>query len=258
MMRRLLAALILLGALATICGRPSDSAAQERLPLVGLLDFGGGLARQQWGPFHRVLQDQGWIEGKTVAFAYAHAGSEPSRYAEAVAELVRRKVDVVFADSAPAVRAAFAATRTIPIVGQDYTTDPVAEGYAESYGRPGRNLTGVFLDAPEFSGKWLELLKTVIPGLSRVVALWDPSPGGAHLHALQAAGRSLGLRLQVVEVRKPEDIDRAGAAFRGRPQAIIMLPSPMMYVEGARCAKLAAKERPTRRRWPARLPKPVV
>jgi putative ABC transport system substrate-binding protein len=170
-------------------------------------------------------------------------GQGPSRWAEAASELVALKVDVIFADSAPAVRAAFLATRTIPIVGQDLTTDPIAEGYVESYGRPGGNLTGVFLDAPEFSAKWLELLKAIVPGLSRAVALWDPSPGDAHLRALQPTARSLGIQLQVVEVRTPEDIDRAASEFRGRPQALIVLPSPMTWRESARLVKLTTKQR---------------
>lgn len=234
--------LLWVAALPAAFGWPGSACAQSELPRVGFTGFATG-RDQSWEPFYRRFQDQGWIDGKNVAFAYASAHGDPSRYAEAVAELVRLKVAVIFADSAPAVRAAFAATRTIPIVGVDYTTDPLAQGYAESLGRPGGNVTGVFLDAPDFSGKWLELLKAMIPSLARVVVLWDPSPGEAHLRALQRTGGSLGLQLQVVEVRKPEEIDKAGAAFRGQPQALIILPSPMMYVESARLARLAAKQR---------------
>jgi putative ABC transport system substrate-binding protein len=168
---------------------------------------------------------------------------DPSQLAEAAAELVRLKVDVIFADSAPATRAAYAATRTIPIVALDFTTDPVAEGYVESYGRPGGNLTGVFLDAPGFAGKWLELLKAMVPGLSRVAVLWDPSPGPTHLQSVQSLARSLRVQMQVLEVRKPEDFDRAFSALRGRPQALIILPSPMIYQQNARLAELALKHR---------------
>jgi putative ABC transport system substrate-binding protein len=145
--------------------------------------------------------------------------------------------------SAPAVRTAYAATRTIPIVGLDLTTDPVAAGYVERHSRPGGNVTGVFLDAPGFAGKWLELLKAMVPGLSRVAVLWDPSPGSAHSQAIQDVAPSFGIRLQVLEVRKPEDIDAAFSAFRGRPQALIVLPSPMLYVQSERLARLALKQR---------------
>ena len=107
--------------------------------------------------------------------------------------------------------------------------------------RPGGNVTGVFLDAPEFAGKWFELLKAIVPDLSRVVVLWDPGPGTAHLHAVESTAASLGVRLQVIEVRKAEDIDRAFASIRGHPQALISLPSPMLYFQNERVAKLALK-----------------
>jgi putative ABC transport system substrate-binding protein len=241
---RILTRLLLAAVFLTASGWSANGWAQTRVPRVGMLSFDDSTQDSEWwGPFYRTLRNQGWIDGKSVAFGRANAHSDPSRYGEAAAELVRLQSDVIFADSAPAVRAAFAATRTIPIVGLDFTTDPVAEGYAESYGRPGKNVTGVFLDAPEFSGKWLELLKAMIPGLSRVVALWDPSPGDAHLRALRGIAPAFGLQLQVLEVRKPEDIDAAGSAFRAEPQALIILPSPMMYVESGRLAKLAMKHR---------------
>jgi putative ABC transport system substrate-binding protein len=191
----------------------------------------------------QALADQGWIDGRNVSFEYRNARGGPSQFAKAAAELVRLQVDVIWADSAPALRAAYAATRTIPIVAADFTTDPIADGYVESYARPGRNVTGVFLDAPEFSSKWLELLKAIIPDLSRVVVVWDPSPGDAHLRALKAISPSFGVQLQVIEVSKPEDIDGAAVKFRGRPQALIVLPSPMTYGENVRLARFALKER---------------
>jgi putative ABC transport system substrate-binding protein len=194
-------------------------------------------------PFRRALAEKGWIEGKNLLFEQRTAPGDPPRFAEAADELVRLKVDVIWATNAPMVRAAYAATRTIPIVANDFTTDPVAEGYVESYGRPGGNLTGVFLDAPDFAGKWFELLKAIVPGLSRVAVLWDPSPGPTHLRAVQSAARAFGAQIQVVEVRKPDDIGRAFSAFRGDPQALIILPSPMTYVQSERLAKLTITHR---------------
>jgi putative ABC transport system substrate-binding protein len=213
---------------------------------VGVLSFRGTTddeVKEFLKPFRRTLADQGWIEGQNVSFEYRTFLGDPSKRAEVAADLVRLKVDVIFADSAPSVRAAHAATRTIPIVAVDFTTDPVAEGYVESYGRPGGNLTGVFLDAPEFAGKWIQFLKAMLPGLSRVAVLWDPSPGTAHLQAVQSIARSFRIQLQVLEVRNPDDLDKAFSAFRGRPQALIILPSPMIYVQSARLAKLAMKYR---------------
>jgi putative ABC transport system substrate-binding protein len=247
MKHRTAAVPLLAAALLTCLGWTGESWAQAKIPRVGILSFGQGLtgdpAKQWWEPFHRTLRNQGWIEGQNVSLEFRNAPGDPSRLAEAAAEFVQLKVDVILAASAPAVRAAYAATRTIPIVANDFTTDPVAEGYVESYGRPGGNLTGVFLDAPGFAGKWLELLKAMIPGLSRVVVLWDPSPGPTHLRALQGAARSFGVQLQVVEVRKPDDLDRAFSAFRGWPQALIILPSPMIYEQSERLAKLTMKHR---------------
>jgi putative ABC transport system substrate-binding protein len=218
---------------------------QAKIARVGILmvDLNptGDQAKKWLDPFRSTLTDQGWIDGQNISFEYGSAGVDQARFAEAAAELVRRKVDVIAATSAPGVRAAHAATRVIPIVANDWTTDPVAEGYVQSYGRPGGNLTGVFLDAPEFSGKWIELLKAIVPGLSRVAVLWDPNPGVAHLHGIKSIARSLGLQLQVMEVRKPEDIGRAFSTLRGHPQALIVLPSPMLYEQSPRLAELALK-----------------
>ena len=238
----LLVAVVLLASL----GWTGESWGQAKLPRVGILNYGGTTDDEvkQWvEPFRRKLADRGWIEGKQVAFEYRRAVGDPSQLAEAAAELVRLKVDVIFADSAPALRAAHAATSTIPIVGSDFTTDPIAEGYVESYGRPGKNITGVFLDAPGFSGKWIELLKAIVPELSRAVVLWDPSPGPAHLQAVKGLARSSALQLQVIEVRKPADLAKAFSAFRGRPPAVIILPSPMMYLQSENLAKLTLKHR---------------
>jgi putative ABC transport system substrate-binding protein len=244
---RLANALVLTAVVLTAAAWSAAGEGQPKSARIGVLTVDAvtpGSSEEKWlVPFRRKLAEQGWSEPQTVSFEYRNAGGDPSRFPEIAAELVRLDVDVIFAPSAPAVRATHAATRTIPIVALDLTTDPVAEGYAQNYGRPGANVTGVFLDAPGFAGKWLELLKAMVPGLSRVVVLWDPSPGDAHLRALQGAASSFGIQLQVIEVRKPEDIDKAVAAFRGRPQAIISLPSPMLYVESARLAKLAQSQR---------------
>jgi putative ABC transport system substrate-binding protein len=230
-------------ALLTGLAWTGESRAQAKTPHVGILSFGGTTDEiREWvKSFRRALADQGWIEGQNIAFEYRGAQSVPSQPIDLAAELVRLKVDVIFADGAPFVRAAHAATRTIPIVASDFTTDPVAEGYVESYGRPGGNITGVFLDAPEFAGKWFQLLKAIVPGLSRVAVLWDPSPGAAHLQAVQKFARSFRVQLQVVEVRKPDDLDKAFSAFRGKPQGLIILPSPMNYAQSERLAKLALK-----------------
>jgi putative ABC transport system substrate-binding protein len=225
-------------------GLAIECQAQARIPRVGVLALSEATLRQPWyASFTRGLAERGWVPGKNVVVEYRFARGEDSRFSDAAEKLVQLKVDVIFALSAPATYAAHAATATVPIVAQDYTNDPVAVGYAESYSRPGKNLTGVFLDAPDFAGKWIELLRAIVPGLKRVVVLWDPAPGATHLKAVQSAAQPFGLDLQVHEVRSPQDLEKAFAAFRGRPQALIILPSPMTWTHSARLAGLALKHR---------------
>lgn len=222
-----------------------DAFAQEKPLLVGVLIIGAGQREPFAGrikALRQTLAQQGWIEGKTLSLVIRDAQGTASRFDAAAADLVRQKVDVIYADSAPAVRAAFAVTKSIPIVGVDYTNDPLTAGYAKSYNRPGGNVTGVFLDAPEFAAKWLELMREIVPNLARVVALWDPAPGNTHARALTTVAPSLGIQVQIVEVRTPEDIDNAAAAFATRPQAMVMLPSPMLFQENPRLVNLAMKQ----------------
>jgi putative ABC transport system substrate-binding protein len=218
--------------------------AQVKIPRVGVLSVAEAQLKQPWYPsFTRGLAERGWVPGETVLLEYRFARGEDLRFSDAAEDLVRLNVEVIFAASAPATSAAYAATGTVPIVALDYTTDPVAAGYAETYGRPGKNLTGVFLDAPEFAGKWIELLRAIVPELKRVAVLWDRAAGATHLRAVENAARPFGLDLQVHEVRVPRDLDNAFAAFRHRPQAVIILPSPMTWMQSARLAALALKYR---------------
>jgi putative ABC transport system substrate-binding protein len=247
MKNRIASVLLLAGAVLTTLGWTGEAWGQVDVRSVGFLSFLSHTDNPAWErwfePFRQTLADQGWIEGKNVSFEYRSAHGDPSQFGTAAAQLVELEVDVIYAASAPSLRAAYAATRTIPIVGVDFTTNPIAEGYVQSYARPGGNVTGVFLDAPEFAGKWFELLKAMVPNLSRVSVLWDPGPGANHLKAVRSVARSLDIKLQVLEVRKPDDIDRAFAALRGPPQAVIFLPSPMIYNLSARLARLALTHR---------------
>jgi len=226
---------------ATFC--TGASWAQTKIARVGILtipDIRDWLSTMH---FYQTLGEHGWGEGKNVIFEFRDSGNDPTRLAEPAAELVRLKVDVVFAIGPPSVRAAFAATKDIPIVAHDLETDPVTAGYAKSYSRPGRNLTGLFLDSPDLAGKWLELLKATVPRLSRIVVLWDATSGRVALDAVRNAAPALGIKLQVLEIHAPADIDKASSAFGGRVQAIIALPSPMMYTQNEHLAKFATKHR---------------
>jgi putative ABC transport system substrate-binding protein len=242
MQHRVVAVLIVALALVTGAGWTGESWGQGKTARVGIL-AAGVKAHRSYLPFRNTLAQYGWIEGGNLSIEYREARGDPPQFSEVAAELVRLKVDVIYAANAPALHAAYAATRSIPIVGLDFTNDPIAAGYAKSYGRPGGNVTGVFLDAPEFSGKWLELLTALVPRLTRVAVIWDPNPGTAHLRGVQNVARALNVKLQVLEVRKPDDIDRGFAKLRGHPQALIILPSPQTFELSSRIADLAMKHR---------------
>ena len=241
--------LALLTACLALAGFGLSAAAFGEMDLrrVGILTFldvrGEPTLADEVGRLKSNLAEFGWIEGKNVSFEYRSARGDPSKWAAAVGALAGLEVDVILAASAPATRAAHKATRTIPILGYDLTTDPVAEGYAQSYGRPGGNLTGVFLDAPAFAGKWFELLQEIVPDLSRVAVLWDPAPGTTHLNATRRIAASLKIKVQILEVRTSDDIERAFDSLGGQPQALIILPSPLLWYSSEQLARLALEQR---------------
>lgn len=245
--RRVAPALVLAAAILSSVALTAQAWGQTKITRVGVLSFSEVADDPNLNNLvtltRHELANRGWVEGKNLSIEYRSAWNDPSRFPAAALELVELEVDVILAPSAPAVRAAYAATHTIPIVANDYTNDPLAEGYVESYARPGGNLTGIFLDAPEIAGKWFDLLSAIIPNLSRVAVLWDPAPGANHLRAVRTVANSKGISVQVVEVRKPDDIDRAFNALRGTSQAVILLPSPLIVGQSVHLAELTRKHR---------------
>ena len=237
-----------LSALAGLCVAAllcvSNGMAQTKIPRVGVL-FVRDIRAEPLiiETLVASLRERGWVEGKNFAFEYRDTGGDPTRFDELAAELLRSKVDILFPIGPPAVRAAVAATRDIPIVAHDFETDPILAGYAQSYSRPGGNLTGVFLDSPDLAGKWLELLRDIRPKLSRITVLWDPTSGPVPLEAVRTIGASLGITPQVLELRTPQELDNVQSRFRGPPEALVILPSPMLYAQSARLAELAQKAR---------------
>jgi putative tryptophan/tyrosine transport system substrate-binding protein len=199
--------------------------------------------------FFRVLRDLGYVEGRNLVIEYRDAMGKTERFPALAAELVALKVDVIVtAGGTLAAQAAKQATTTIPIVFAS-VGDPVAEGLVTSLARPGGNLTGLSAVFPELVGKWLEVLRQAVPGVSRVALLLKPDslPDRAktdRLKAADVAARAMGMRLQVVEARGPEDFDRAFSDMtRARAEALTVWATPVFNLERRRLAQLAAKNR---------------
>ena len=178
---------------------------------------------------------------------YRDAEGKFERLPALAAELVALKVDVIVAPGTPAALAAKQATRTLPIVFIA-VGDPVTSGLVTSLARPGGNVTGSSILAPELVGKCLEQLKQAVPGVSRVAVLWQPGGLGERtekdmLKGAEVAARALGVRLQFVEARGPADFDRAFSDMtRARAGALTVLPSVMFFNERRRLVDLAAQE----------------
>ena len=238
----------LLGGAAALLARPRRAGAQTaaKLSRVGVLRPAPDDARFQrdFEGFREALREGGYVEGRSVALDYRMRPG-PAETIEAMArELVGLPVDVLTAIAPAAVAAAAKTTRTMPIVAVDLETDPLALGLAQSLARPGGNVTGVFLDFPDLSGKWLQMIREVVPGLSRVALLWDPATGSAQMRAAETAARALRLQLQTIEARREADLERAvAAAVRERAGALVILSSPVFNAARAEVAALASRGR---------------
>jgi putative ABC transport system substrate-binding protein len=195
--------------------------------------------------FRQGLRELGYVEGKNIVIEYRYAEGKLERLPALAAELVRLKVDVILTAGPPATRAIKEATVTIPIVmAQD--TDPVGNGFVASLARPGGNITGLATLAPEISGKQLELLKEIVPKLSRVAVLGTSTrPGTAQsLRETELAARAFGVQLQFRDVLGPKDIETAfREASKGRAEAVLVLASPVISPHRKQTAELAIKSR---------------
>jgi putative ABC transport system substrate-binding protein len=157
-------------------------------------------------------------------------------------ELVNDRVDVIVAAGPPAVQAASGATATTPVIAIDLESDPVAIGFIASLARPGRNITGVFLDFPDFSAKCLQLLIESVPALAGVGVLWDPTTGSQQLDEVKRAAQGLSVRVEVFEARRVADVaDAFYALDAARIQGVVVLSSPLFGGNPQMVADLAIK-----------------
>ncbi len=194
--------------------------------------------------FKQGLAELGYTDGQNVAVEYRDADGMPERLPQLAVDLVRLNVEIIFARGAGALAAAKQATSRIPIVTVDLESDPLAMGFVRSLAQPGSNITGVFLDLPELSGKQLQLLKETIRSISRVAILGDQVLNRPQFQATEVAARSLAMQPQLLDVRASKDIDTAlEAASRGRAGAVLLLSSPLVFRHRAEIGALAIKRR---------------
>jgi putative ABC transport system substrate-binding protein len=230
-MKAWLAVALALG--AVLAALPAVAQSPVKTARIGMLrpfddPLASGSVAQNVAAFKQGLADEGYVEGRNVVIDHRSTRMTAERLDESARELVRLNVDVIYAVGPQALRAARTVTTTVPIVAHDYETDPVAAGFIASYARPGGNVTGLFLDLPELTGKWLQLLGSVVPGLKRVAVMWDPTTGDAQVRAIQVAMKAVGLVSQVLEVRGRSELEaRFQTAAEGRAEAVIVLGSPL-------------------------------
>ncbi len=223
------------------------SAACAQSPLkhsrIGVLSPFHGSSDAFRDAFQQRLRELGYSAGRNITVEYRAAENMADRLPRLAKELVGLKVDAIVTTSAPGAQAAKQATATIPIViaGVD---DAVEQGFVSSLGRPGGNITGITWLDTQLGAKRLELLKQILPKTSRVALLREAVGGGSSLRALEAAARTLGIRLVVMELRATHEIDGVFAALAGeRVGALMVAQTPMIAREERYVVQLAAKHR---------------
>jgi len=196
--------------------------------------------------FRQGLRELGYVEGKNLQLEVRWGEGKLERLPALAAELVRLKVDVIVAMTSPSVVAAKQATRTIPVV-MPLSSDPVGDGLVASLARPGGNITGLSMMAPELGAKRLQLLKEVFPKLVRPIAvIWNPDYAGmvARFQQTQGAAPAVGIGVRSVEVRDSSELERALETMgRERPDALLLLADPLTLSQRLRIVEFAAEAR---------------
>jgi len=248
MPRAALAAGLVLGLLAAPL--PAMSQPAPKAARIGYLviNVAAGDPREREA-FLQGLRDLGYVEGRNLTIEYRDAQGKPERFPALAAELVALKVDVIVAGGGTAgAMAAKRATTTLPVVFIG-VGDPVKDGLVASLAQPGGNVTGLSMASPDLVGKWIELLKQAVPGVSRIAFLMKPDAMPErtrqdYLKAADTAGRALGVHMQVVEARGPKEFEGAFSTMtRERAGALAVLATPVFSTERGRLADLALKHR---------------
>jgi putative tryptophan/tyrosine transport system substrate-binding protein len=224
----------------------ADAQQPKKVPRLGFLSsLSPSSISARTEAFHQGLVELGYVDGKSIIIEWRYAEGNADRLKELAAELVRLKVDVIVTAGPAVNRPAKEATATIPIV-LAFDNDPVGNGFAASLARPGGNITGLSTHYPEISGKQLELLKEIVPRLSRVAVLGNATiPGNAQaLRETELAAKGFGVKLQYLDIQNPKEIETAfRAASKGRADAVLVLGSQVVTSYAKQFAELATKNR---------------
>jgi putative ABC transport system substrate-binding protein len=223
----------------------------DRMRRIGVLATFGeddGLAQRWIGAFRKELDEAGWREGRDVEIDYGWAADDAGRLRSLAKQLVKRRPDVIFAVTTPAVAALLKETRTIAIVFA-VVSDPEGSGFVKKLSRPGGNVTG-FTDIniePSLGGKWVELVKETSPAIRRVAMLYNPAtaPFAAYfLQPFEAAGPELAVQTSAVPINSDADVERAMTALASQPGgAFVVLPDAFAIIHRNRIVELAARYR---------------
>jgi ABC-type uncharacterized transport system substrate-binding protein len=228
-----------------MAGAAVEAQQRPKVARVGILRVDGSTspaAMESIDDLKRGLRNLGYVEGQNIHFEIRLAENKLDRLPILAAELVRLKLDAIVTGGPQATKATKEATNTIPIV-MGRMDDVVEHRLVTSLARPGGNVTGLSFQTGELSGKWLELLKEVLPKLTRVAALWDTTSTAGQLRTVQAAARSMGLQLAVSKVAGLKDFDFVFDGLRKeRVEGLIILGSPVFTGQRERLAELAAKQ----------------
>ena len=229
-----------------ITGSLAEAQQPKKIPRIGYLTLGSSSPRSaNEEAFRDGLHHLGYIEGQNVHVEYRYAAGEVGRLPELAAELVSLNLNVIVAANTQSIDATRRATKTIPIVFP-LTFDPVASGFVASLARPGGNLTGLTTLNQEVAGKRVELLKEVMPRISRVAVLRDPTNSGSlfALKETEAAANHLGIRLHILEVRSADELEGAiQAATRERAGSLIVIPDNLFVRRKGQIIDLVMKNR---------------
>ena len=216
-------------------------AQQGKVPIIGFLHpgFPDVVGFHAFNGLREGLRDVGYVEGATVKVEARWAHGKPETLPQLTQQLIQLHVDVLVPIARPSIEAAIAATTELPILATDLESDPVASGYVKSLAHPGGNLTGLFLDAPTLSGKWLQQIGDIVPAIKKIAVLWDSTTGTSQLDAIKVAATTASIDVVVMEFRDNAGLDTAlEAGLKQGPQAVIQLGSPLIRQAGTRTAEI--------------------